>query len=184
MKVSLRAVLKPVLDFITQFVNNTNNPTNLTAAKIGAYSRSEIDTLLASKLQLSDVPITYWGQSDTFAISVTVDSAGLKINTPVPSLLAGVRVVVPAATLTITKTNGANNFVYLKADAGQLSYLVTSTEQAESNTLMYLGKAVGTGTSATLTDFTPVIQLGGKRLSNTRRGNAIPVSNSAGNTSW
>ena len=53
MKVSLQVVLKPLLDFITQFVGNTNNPTNLTAAKIGAYTRSEIDTLLASKLQLT-----------------------------------------------------------------------------------------------------------------------------------
>ncbi|WBF04896.1 hypothetical protein [Erwinia phage vB_Ea277G] len=184
MKVSLRAVLKPVLDFVTQFVNNTNNPTNVTAAQINAYTKTEIDSLLAAKLQLSDVPISYWGQSDTFAISVAVDSAGLKINTAVPSLLAGIRVVLPVSTLTITKTSGSTNFIYLKADVGALTYVVSATEQAESNTLMYLGKAVGTGTSATLTDFTPVIQIGGKRLSNTRRGNAIPVSNSAGNTSW
>lgn len=180
MKVSLRAVLKPVLDFITQFVNNTNNPTKVTAAQINAYTKTEIDSLLAAKLQLTDVPISYWGQSLDFSISLAVANNTLTIGAGVPALLAGVRQVMGAASIPLVATGGAQNYLYLTVSNGVLSYKLTATDTAESSTLMYLAKVTSSGIS----DWSPVIQIGGKRLSNTRRGNAIPVSNSAGNTSW
>lgn len=184
MKVSLRVVLKPLLDFIAQFITDTNNPTKVTAAQINAYTKDEVNKLLESKLQLSDVPISYWGQSDSFAITVAMSGSNLAITTQVPSLLAGVRKVMATASLPVSVTSGAVTYVYLSANAGTVTYLTTTVEQAESNTVMYLGKVTGTGTSATLTDFKAVVRVGGKRLSNTRRGSAIPVSNNTGGTSW
>lgn len=184
MKVSLQVVLKPLLDFITQFVGNTNNPTNVTAAQINAYTKDEIDRLLAGKLAAADVPISYWGQSDSFTITKTVTANGLQIATAVPSLLAGVKSVLAATTLAVSKVNGEKNYVYLRANNGTVSYQVSATQLAESDTTMYLGYTTGTGSSFTFTDFIACVRLGGKRLSVTRRGSAIPVSNTDGSLSW
>lgn len=181
---SLRAVLVTVMNFINTFVANTNNPTGVTAAQAGTYTRDELDNLLAKKMAYSDVPIAYWGQALDFPINLSMSGSTLSIATQVPALLAGVRTVLSTLSTTVPVTSGAKNYLYLTVNNGRLIYNITATETAESSTMMYLATITGNGTTGTITDGTAVIQIGGKRLSNTRRGNAIPVSDNTGALSW
>lgn len=181
---SLRAILVTVMDFINTFVANTNNPTGVTAAQAGTYSRSELDNLLAKKMSYGDVPISYWGQSLDFPININMSGPVLSIATQVPSLLAGIRTVLSTMSTSIGVGNGVKNYIYLTVNNGRLIYNITQTETAESSTVMYLATITGNGTTGVVTDGTPVIQIAGKRLSKTRRGNAIPASDNTGALSW
>ena len=181
---SLKAILTTLTNFITSFVNNTNNPTGVTAAQIGAYTKSEIDTLLAAKLGLGDTPISYWGQSLSTPVQVQVIGTMLSISTPMPALLGGVRAVVMPQDLNVSGLNGQVTYIYLIATNGQLVYAATINPVPDDNVTMYLGKTTGKGADAALTELAPVIRLGNCRLSNTRRGSAIPVSDANGNISW
>lgn len=181
---SLKAILTTLTNFITSFVNNTNNPTGVTAAQIGAYTKSEIDTLMAAKLGLGDTPLSYWGQSLSTSLNVTMTPGMININTPMPALLGGVRMVMPPQGLNVAVMNGQVTYLYLIASNGMLTYAATSSQVPDDNVTMYLGKTTGNGASAVLNEIAPVIRLGNYRLSNTRRGSAIPISDANGNISW
>ena len=181
---SVKAVLKSMVDFIAEFVNNKNNPTGVTAAQVNAYTKTEINNLLADKLKRDAVPIAYWGNSLSFNPGVQAVGNQLKINNQVPVLMAGYHAVMEPASITIAVPQGSYFNVYLKLDAGVFGYTVDVQDLQESPTLMYLGRTVGNGTSANIVDMTPVIQIAGYRLSNKRRGNAIPISDASGVTQW
>ena len=181
---SLKTVLRTLTTFITNFVNNTNNPTGVTAAQIDCYTKTEVDNIVASKLTIADVPITYWGQSLSDVINVSVSGAQLQIKTAVPSMLGGVKAVLPITNVPFTPTNNLVNYIYLIANNGQLTYTVTTTVMPEDSVVMYLGSVKGNGTSGVITDMTPVVRIAAARLSNKRRGSAIPVTDSAGGLQW
>lgn len=177
---SLRAALTTVMNFINTFVATTNNPTGVTAAQAGTYTKTELDNLLAKKMAYGDIPIAYWGQSLDYLISLSTANGNLTIGAGVPALLAGVRQVMGAATIAMPATGGAPNYLYLTVSNGVLAYSLRATQSAESSTLMYLATVSTLGVG----DWSPVIQIGGKRLSKTRKGNAIPVSDSTGGLGW
>ncbi|NCB87832.1 MAG: hypothetical protein EOM43_10225 [Gammaproteobacteria bacterium] len=183
-KQSLKAILKTLTDFVTGFVNNKNNPTGVTAAQVNAYTRTELNNLLADKLKRDAVPIAYWGSSLSDHPPVTATSGSLRIDAAVTVMMAGYRAVMPATTVPVTAGAGKSTFIYLKLNAGVFSYTTFATSQVETSTLMYLGRVTDTGTSVVIDDMTPVIQIAGYRLSNKRRGNAIPITDSNGATQW
>jgi hypothetical protein len=181
---SLRTLLAELAGFVRSIVGNTNNPTGVTAAQVNAYTRTEIDTLMASKLGLGDTPLAYWGQSLSDTTTVTITGGTLKFNKAMMALLGGAKASVPVQNININVSNGTVSYLYLVATNGNLSYAATPSPLPDDNVTMYLGTATGNGSTATLTDFTPVIRLGNLRLSNTRRGGAIPVSDGSGVVRW
>lgn len=178
---SLKAILGTLTSFIANYINN---PPPVTAAQLGVYTQAEIDKLLQSKLGLGDTPISYWGQSMGDAVNMSITGTVLRFNTPMPALLGGARAVLPVDTLNVSAVNGTATYVYLIASNGQLMYAGSATVIPEDSVSMYIGKTVGNGTTAVLTDFKPVIRMGSYRLSNSRRGSAIPVSDASGNIAW
>lgn len=183
-KQSLKDTLKLLVGFINGFVNNKNNPTGVTAAQINAYTKTEVNNLLSDKLKRDAVPIAYWGNSLSFNPGVSVTGGTLKIANRVPVMMAGFHAIMEPANLTIPTAVAATVNVYLKLNAGVFTYVTDVQALQESPSLMYLGRTTGNGTAATLTDLTPVIQIAGYRLSNKRRGNAIPISDASGVTQW
>lgn len=181
---SLKAILTTLTTFITNFVNNPNNPTGVTAAQIGAYTKGEIDALVQAKLGLGDTPISYWGQSLSTAVNVNITGSMLSINTPMPALLGGARAVMPPYDLNVSLANGVVTYIYLVASNGQLSYAGTTSPIPDDNVTMYIGRTTGNGATAVINEMMPVIRVGNYRLSNTRRGSAIPVSDANGNVAW
>lgn len=181
---SLKAILKTLTTFMTSFVNNTNNPTGVTAAQIDCYTKNEVDNLVNSKLTIADVPITYWGQSLSDVIPVQVLGAVVDIPFTVPAMLGGVKVIMPPSMLNFNPANNVVTYIYLVANNGVLSYTATTTVMPENNVVMYLGSVKGNGAGGVLFDMTPVIRIASARLSNKRRGSAIPVTDSAGGLQW
>lgn len=181
---SLKTILTTLTTFITNFVSNSNNPTGVTAAQIGAYTKTEIDALVSSKLGLGDTPISYWGRSMSDTPIVVADLTFLSFKSVVPALLGGARGVLQIQDLNVSLVNGVTTYVYLIASNGQLGYAGSATALPDDNVTMYLGKTVGNGASFTISDFGPVIRLGNARLSNTRKGGAIPISDNSGVVRW
>ena len=183
-KQSLKAILKTLVGFVNGFVNDKNNPTGVTAAQINAYTKTEVNNLLSDKLKRDALPIAYWGNSLSFDPGVSAVGGTLKIVNRVPVMMAGYHAVMEPANITIPTASGAYFNIYLKLNAGVFSYETDVSELQESPTVMYLGRATGNGTGSTIIDMTPVIQIAGYRLSNKRRGNAIPISDASGVTQW
>lgn len=158
--------------------NNTSNPHGTTAAQIGAYSSSQIDTAVAALLPSGIVPLSAFGDALGTAIPVTLNTSNKTVNfaAGIPCLIAGQAFTLGAYSLAYA-TN-ATTLYYLKLTAGVISIIASAAALPESNTTMYIGKIV-TDASGNVTSNTigRVVRVDVYRVSATAAGSSIAVSN-------
>lgn len=158
--------------------NNTNNPHNTNAAEIGAYSSTQIDTLIASLLPSGIVPVSAFGDAMGTAIPATINTTNLTVNfaAGIPILIAGQAFTLGAYSLNYVAN--ATTYYYLKLTSGVPSLVSSASVLPESNTNMFVGKIV-TNSAGTITSNTigRVARLDLYRVSTTSAGSAIAVSN-------
>lgn len=184
-KQSLKVILKNLTAFIAGFVDNKNNPTGVTAEQLGVYTKDEVNKLLASKLKIADVPISYWGESMDVQPAFNVTTGGfLHITDPVPVMLGGVRTILEPVDMSPSVAPGVTSYLTVEASAGKVRYRMSTTVPVESSAVMYIGRFIGITTTVSVEGMTPVIRIANYRLSNTRRGSAIPITDGSGGLKW
>jgi hypothetical protein len=163
---------------------NQGNPHGTTAAELGAYPSTTIDSMIAALIPAGILPISTFGNVNGSAPAVTVsvnNSAippvvSVTFAAGIPAIMAGQSLATPAQTVQFGINQAVN--VYLQLVGGVPSYTYSTTSQPETSTLMYLG-TVTTNSSGVVTGNTigHVVRLDNYRLSTTAQGAAIPVSN-------
>lgn len=80
--------------------------------------------------------------------------------------------------LTTIQANPANTtfYVYIVVTNGVAAYVIRTTDQAESPSVMFIGTVVTNATQISTINMTKVTRLGNYRVSTTRGGSSIPAS--------
>lgn len=181
---SLKAILRTLTSFINTVVNSTDNPTNVTAAQAGAYTKGEVDTLLTAKLSTTALPLAVFGDGTVGGVlNVSVNARTLTVPTT-KALLGGVAGTVGGVLNFTGLPVNTVRYVSLEMQGGNLVLQLNDRPVVESNIIMAIGTVKVTGVSSiSFTGFEMVVRIAGYRLSRTRAPNSIPISDANGSIS-
>lgn len=167
---------------VDSHANRRDNPHNLTAAQIGAYTTEQTDALIDQLLPAGIIPISRYGTLDAAVIPVAVVSGWtFQFTAQVPAIIAGSFYQLPAMSIdlsTVTPAPASKTFnVYARLVGGQPTYTVSEGALAESTTTMFIGKITTNASTIATIALEKVTRIDTYRISNTAKGSAIAVSN-------
>jgi hypothetical protein len=155
-----------------QHSNRVDNPHQVTPALLDAFTKAESIAMAGQYIPKGILPISRIGDlNGSFPVNVNSANSSINFANGIPAILAGISVVMPAATLVYSTT--ARNYVYLRLTGGIFSYQIQTTVQAESATNMLIGVFDARNNTNTLQ---PVTRIDTYRISTVSAGSAIPVS--------
>lgn len=180
---SLKSILRTLTSFISSVVNSTDNPTNVTAAQAGAYTKGEVDTLLTAKLSTTALPLAVFGDGTAGnVLNVVVNAKTITIPTT-KALLGGIAGSVGGSMNFVGITPGTAVYISLEVQGGQLVLVRNDRPVVESGIIMAIGKVNVTASNVNIEGFQTVVRIAGYRLSRTRAPNSIPISDANGSIS-
>jgi len=167
------------------WIARKDNPHAVTADQAGAYTRSEIDSLLAGYLPAGVLPITSFGFPNSDRIEYSASRLTGNIcrvvfaNMATPVLMDGRKYLLEQASWQFTVPANTTVYLYLKRDAS-LGYNSVQLEaataaRADTSSNFFIGTAVSDGTNITVT-IKPVVMISVYRISPDPIGGAIPTS--------
>lgn len=176
--------MKTLRDWIAKidaFLNNKNNPTNVTAEQAGAYDKATIDRLVSEKMSVRDSPVSFFGQGTAEVVDIVPGAGAPMLNSSYPFILNGIRGIIAPGLLEGYSAAGRYN-VYLDVSSGKGVITSNINYVPESNTLAWLGFVDWDGTKPTARTVKTFIKLGLYRLAIGKQGSSIPVASGAPNT--
>lgn len=175
----IKAEIDPI---VISHENNKSNPHGLTALQLGSYTKGEVETMLKRRVSESIIPISRFGSLDMELPLITAVSSGWMVNfAEVTPLLINGRYAPLAPmilNLTTVKTNPSDStfFVYVTIVNATASYVVHTTQVAETAVLMFVGTIVTGSAKVNSINITKFTKFGGFRLSSVPKGQSIPTT--------
>lgn len=167
---------------VTAHENNKSNPHGVTALQLGSYTKNEVEIMLKRRVSESIIPVSRFGSLDMELPLITAVTSGWMVNfAEVTPLIINGRYAPLAPmilNLTTVKTNPSDStfFVYVTIVNATASYVVHTTQVAETAVLMFIGTIVTGSTKVNSIDITKFTKFGGFRLSSVPRGQSIPTT--------
>lgn len=161
-------------------IADKNNPHGTTAVQIGGVKGTTIDASVTGRIPEGILPIARYGDQTTGALPVS--STGLKVmwTAEVPCMMSGYARNAPIYEETLAPNT--TYYVYLRWNGSTVSYFLSLTDLAETNTRMYIGRVVTDASSVTTLSIGRVTRIDTYRVSVSPVGSAIPVTSGTPNT--
>lgn len=178
--------LMDLWDQFQKWKNRRDNPHEVTAAQVGAYSKTTVDTLMTNYIPNGFLPFSRFGQPNGEFLNGTTVVTGDKVSISIygngmPVVLGGTVYELKDSDWEFTAVKGKNIYVYVNRDPslGFASCQLVQTDTTRPDTPWDFVVGVIRWPESQVeptADFYCVLMLETYRLSATPIGSAIPVS--------